>query len=156
MDYKKILEVLRKNVRNSFGEIFDQQLLESAVFAVEVESKGYEQENQKLYKKILLNYLDNLYSSLSILNTNFLKKKIIHKLNEISREKRISDILIIPGDFDFEITEEISLFSEIEKLENKIENFLNSIKEIRSYIDNSPGPEPPRNKNRGPRGPGGL
>lgn len=34
MDYKKILEVLRENVKSTFGEIFDQQLLGSAVFAI--------------------------------------------------------------------------------------------------------------------------
>ena len=151
MNYKKILEVLRENVRNSFGEIYDQQLLESAVFTIEVESKDYEQENQKLYKEILLNYLDNLYSSLSILNTELFESKVIRKLNKIS-ERNINDILILPGDFDVELDKEISLITAIKNIEKEITVFLEHIREIRKLINNPPNPEPPRNKNpRGPR-----
>ncbi len=152
MDYRKILQILRENVKNAFGEIFDQQLIESAVFAVEIENENYEQESQKFYKKILLNYLDSLYSSLSILNTEFLEGKVIQKLNKIS-EKNINDILILPGDFDIELDKEISLIAEIKNIEKKIMVFLESIREIRNFIVNSLGPEPPRNDNKGPRDP---
>ncbi|WP_457642698.1 hypothetical protein [Persephonella sp.] len=151
MDYRKILQVLRENVKNSFGEIFDQQLIESAVFAVEIENEVYEKESQKFYKKILLNYLDNLNSSLSLLNTEFFESKVIRKLNKIS-EKNINDILILPGDFDVELDKEISLITEIKNVEKEITVFLEHIREIKKLINNPPNPEPPRNKNpRGPR-----
>lgn len=150
MDYRKIIQVLRENIKSTFGEIFDQQLIESAVFAVEVENESYEQESQRFYKKILLNYLDNLYSSLNILNIKFFEEEVIKRLNDISKEP-INDILILPGDFDLELNEKISLVAEIERLDEKIKEFLKNIEEIRDFIDNSLGPEPPRNNNKGPR-----
>lgn len=57
MNYGEILQVLRKNVKLTFGEIFDQQLIESAVFVFEVENEANKQESQNFYKEILLNYI---------------------------------------------------------------------------------------------------